>query len=336
MKTIAVDMDGVLSQYHGWEGDDKIGFPILGAREGMEELKKLDFHIVVHTTRGDAQVKEWLGRFKVPYDEINVNSAISGQNRGKPVAAIYLDDRAIVFNGSWKEAIKRVKVFQAWWEGEEEPFDDKPRSLQRPYYQGQGKFFLEVFEANHQRVLSSMSLDHFVGKKIILVVPCSWGKPYSRSYIHYHINCRLYLAGLLEECSIWHISNVGIVPSLLESEYPYIAYDWCSKKASKQDLEDYRRITARRFLEWSKRVKAIGVNLPTVIYLRENGNSIKAVRMSDLEVPNNVTLIGCPLIDRGVYSDLLCGGLYEDADDALIAPECLDRLVRTLRAVVKV
>jgi hypothetical protein len=102
-KTVCVDLDGVLAHYDGWKGVDHIGDPRPGAREFMEALGRVA-KVVVFTTRAKADfedrpegatpeamaavVREWLGRHGIAHDEV-----YCGQ--GKPMAAAYLDDRAV-------------------------------------------------------------------------------------------------------------------------------------------------------------------------------------------------------------------------------------------------
>lgn len=99
-KTIAVDLDGVLAQYSGWQGLEHFGRPLPYAGQFMERLKNLG-HVMVYTTRtnaschpdhsGDALVsvvKNWLDKYNIPYDRIY-------EGEGKPIAAAYVDDRAV-------------------------------------------------------------------------------------------------------------------------------------------------------------------------------------------------------------------------------------------------
>lgn len=102
--TVAVDLDGVLAEYDGWEGLDDIGDPIEGAREFLDVLRS-EFDVVVYTTRlnpnpFDADeprasaerctqiVVGWLNRHDLPYDDVFVGT-------GKPIAVAYIDDRAV-------------------------------------------------------------------------------------------------------------------------------------------------------------------------------------------------------------------------------------------------
>lgn len=97
--SVAVDVDGVLIEYKGWVGPDHFGRPYPGAREFLEELRKVA-RVVIHTCRLNPDLNSMkatelmtlLARFLrmhgLPYDMLWAGA-------GKPVAAAYVDDRAI-------------------------------------------------------------------------------------------------------------------------------------------------------------------------------------------------------------------------------------------------
>jgi len=103
-KSVAVDLDGVLAQYDGWKGVEHIGDPIPGAVQFTKQLQEIA-RVVIFTTRTNAdpkisernesvemltqRVKLWLDAHGFAYDEIYVG-------QGKPLAAAYVDDRAVV------------------------------------------------------------------------------------------------------------------------------------------------------------------------------------------------------------------------------------------------
>src|SRR5258706_657954 len=100
---VCLDLDGVLAKYDKWRGVDHIGDPIPGALEFTKQLAKIA-EIVIFTSRcaqdvlegsritpGQLRVRviEWLEKHKFPYDDV-----YTGQ--GKPRAAAFIDDRAIM------------------------------------------------------------------------------------------------------------------------------------------------------------------------------------------------------------------------------------------------
>jgi hypothetical protein len=101
--TVAVDLDGVLAIYTTWKGVDHIGDPIPGSIELTMHLKQFA-RVIIFTTRCcadpslnregltpeelKAKVTHWLDSKGYFYDDV-----YTGQ--GKPIAAAYIDDRAV-------------------------------------------------------------------------------------------------------------------------------------------------------------------------------------------------------------------------------------------------
>jgi hypothetical protein len=103
---VCLDLDGVLSEYNGWEGLDRIGPPIPGALDFAWKLAEMA-DIVIFTSRcsldagGEApatrlspgrlriKVIEWLEKYKFPYADVYIG-------QGKPRAAAFIDDRAVL------------------------------------------------------------------------------------------------------------------------------------------------------------------------------------------------------------------------------------------------
>jgi hypothetical protein len=111
--TIAVDFDGVIAEYNGWRGSDFLGTPRADVVEVLRILRRAGWKIVIHTTRSEGDIADYVMMHKVPYDEINRNS--SYQNGGvKPVATIYWDDRALRYSGNAFEDLKAIRTFVTW------------------------------------------------------------------------------------------------------------------------------------------------------------------------------------------------------------------------------
>lgn len=117
--TICVDFDGVLHDYKGWNGG-LLGDPIPGAAAALKVLKRMGHTIILHTTRGEDEITPWLIRHGFVWDHFNVNPedqqlAEPTGNPGKPRADVYIDDRAMTFNGIWDgHFINKVVSFQPW------------------------------------------------------------------------------------------------------------------------------------------------------------------------------------------------------------------------------
>lgn len=107
-KSIAIDFDGVVAHYvPGMASRDEQGLPIDDARVAMRRLKHdFRFNIIIWTSRPITRnLKRWLENYNIPYDKIIQ----------KPDCHMFIDDRAIKFNGNWNETLQEIKRFREWW-----------------------------------------------------------------------------------------------------------------------------------------------------------------------------------------------------------------------------
>ncbi|WP_024351055.1 HAD domain-containing protein [Aurantimonas coralicida] len=135
-KLICLDFDGVLHSYSsGWQGCDKIADgPVPGAMAFLRRLVEDGrFDVVVHSSRcsdpaGIEAIKKWLakhimgsapsridGDFLVQdgeFDSRAIFEAIRVVDK-KPPAVVTIDDRAIMFDGTWP-ALDRLAAFLPW------------------------------------------------------------------------------------------------------------------------------------------------------------------------------------------------------------------------------
>jgi hydroxymethylpyrimidine pyrophosphatase-like HAD family hydrolase len=115
-KTICIDLDGTLARYDQWRGVDHFGDPIPGGKEALSELRRLGWTIIIYTTRGDRdKTRQFLEDHDIPFDYINENpnQPVDGLD-GKLIADVYVDDRAVQFNGDWQDALRQVIDFKPW------------------------------------------------------------------------------------------------------------------------------------------------------------------------------------------------------------------------------
>ena len=111
--TIAVDFDGVIAEYEGWKGTGIVGRPRTDVVEVLLILRREGWKIIVHSTRGDAELRQYLLDHSIPFDEINCNSIyITGGT--KPVATIYWDDRACRYSGDAYNDLNFIRHFRTW------------------------------------------------------------------------------------------------------------------------------------------------------------------------------------------------------------------------------
>jgi hypothetical protein len=109
---VALDFDGVLHQYSGWN-EGRLNGPIAGAREAVEALTKLENQVVIFSTRDVEVIRAWLdehGFRQRDFPPIEVT-------RTKPLCKVLLDDRAIRFDGRWSDdLIRALHEYKAYWE----------------------------------------------------------------------------------------------------------------------------------------------------------------------------------------------------------------------------
>lgn len=111
-KTIAIDFDGVLSDYRGWRGEHELDPPLAGAIEWLQSLVRGGgYEVVIHTTRDAADIFKWLATYATP----ELVKAIGITNR-KPPAWVYIEDRAILFKGPPYPTPEQIDAFRAWWQ----------------------------------------------------------------------------------------------------------------------------------------------------------------------------------------------------------------------------
>jgi hypothetical protein len=106
---VCVDLDGVLNAFDGWKGGEYFHPPRPGAREFLQELNDRGYEVVVFTVRWGPHVEKWLA-------ENGLSEHVSTVTDKKPPAHVYIDDRAICFDGDFYSALEKVASFKAHWE----------------------------------------------------------------------------------------------------------------------------------------------------------------------------------------------------------------------------
>ena len=116
-KIIAVDFDGVISEYEGWKGVGIFGKPVVGVQWSLNKFREMGAEVVIHTCRRETDlVVSYLKENNIPYDYINFsprNTELKLSHM-KIGADIYIDDRALTFTGEWKETYRQVVNFRRW------------------------------------------------------------------------------------------------------------------------------------------------------------------------------------------------------------------------------
>ena len=115
-KIACIDLDGTLTHYKEWQGENHFGDVINGSAKALQKLKDNNWLIIIYTTRANkALIKGFLESNGIPFDFINENpyqpeNAIGG----KLDADVYIDDRVIQFNGIWDKTIEEAMNFMPW------------------------------------------------------------------------------------------------------------------------------------------------------------------------------------------------------------------------------
>lgn len=105
---LCIDIDGTICSLRQPYENYKDVIPLEGAAEKIKDLKGKGYYIILCTARhmktcesniGKVVAREgltlldWLNKYNFLYDEIWF---------GKPYADVYIDDRALKFDGSWE------------------------------------------------------------------------------------------------------------------------------------------------------------------------------------------------------------------------------------------
>ncbi len=116
-RVIAFDFDGVLASYSGFVTKEDIQEPNAEVVKAIKILKEKGCKILIHSTRGDEFLKKYCEQFSIPVDYINRRPDKEGDNPGKPIAFVYVDDRAICYKGEIAETlVSEILDFKTYWQ----------------------------------------------------------------------------------------------------------------------------------------------------------------------------------------------------------------------------
>ena len=108
-RVVCVDFDGVIYSNMKYQGTTMLnGLPVDGVIEALKELSSHS-RVIINSSRfevdeGMEVVRRWMIRHGMNYE----------LSKHKPTADIYIDDRAICFNGVWSETLKEINTFKQW------------------------------------------------------------------------------------------------------------------------------------------------------------------------------------------------------------------------------
>lgn len=115
-KTIVFDFDGVIHSYtSGWQGAATIPDPPTpGIIEALQEICEAGYEIVIVSSRcateeGKAAIQDYLTKH-------HMHQYVSRICTEKPPAIVYIDDRAICFDGNASNLLEKIQTFQPWYQ----------------------------------------------------------------------------------------------------------------------------------------------------------------------------------------------------------------------------
>jgi hypothetical protein len=107
-ETVCVDLDGVLNLFDTWRSPEFFHPLRPGAREFLIRLNEAGFRVVIFTVRWFEWVEAWL-------EENGLREYVAEVTDKKPPAQVYLDDRAVCFDGDFEEAYHKIVNFKPFW-----------------------------------------------------------------------------------------------------------------------------------------------------------------------------------------------------------------------------
>jgi hypothetical protein len=111
---VSIDLDGTITASKSHGPDD---FAPLrpGTRDALQKLHKEGFELVIHTARTDhSKVKDYLRKNGISRWISDVS------NVKNPSSAIFVDDRALRFEGNWDSTLRKIrKLYRAGFENKD-------------------------------------------------------------------------------------------------------------------------------------------------------------------------------------------------------------------------
>lgn len=115
-KTVVFDFDGVIHSYSsGWQG---IGVandpPVDGIDEALKQIHEAGYKIAVVSSRcTTSEGRSCVNDYLMTYDLLKYVDLICSE---KPPAVVYVDDRAICFDGNPDVLLDKIKSFKPWYQ----------------------------------------------------------------------------------------------------------------------------------------------------------------------------------------------------------------------------
>lgn len=114
-KTVVFDFDGVIHSYtSGWKGISNIPDPpVPGIDKALKEIHDAGYEVVIVSTRcsnvfGLMAINTWL-------KDHGLYQYVDKILKEKPPAIVYIDDRAICFDGKPDNLLEQIESFKPWY-----------------------------------------------------------------------------------------------------------------------------------------------------------------------------------------------------------------------------
>ena len=172
MKTICIDIDGTITHYIDWVDAHTFGEVLPHCAEAIHHLKADGWFVIIYSTRADRnEITRFLNEHNVPFDAINENpNQPANAVGGKPYADVYLDDRAIQFDGHWEDMYERISSF-APWEAGGEPTTNPPLDYCKDFLI---EDFSQSMETHRHYDTVNWDITKFAFGEILIAIGACW------------------------------------------------------------------------------------------------------------------------------------------------------------------
>ncbi len=208
------------------------------------------------------------------------------------------------------------KLFDDWVDGKWKPLNreeflnkvDKWKDLPEVSIEYENMYFLPKFPEEKKEDLKGCSIDlithpHYrvwqeyfqkfyqkpEEKEILLLLPCSYKKPYYQSNTHKSIHNKLKETGKDKKIHRVVVSSAGVIPIDKCDNYPFTAYDWPEWEETPEIKEKYIEVNTERVKKYLENQDYDRV----LAYFKPDSESWKAVEKAaeqlELEIKNLFT-----------------------------------------------
>lgn len=108
MRTLLIDLDGVLNTYTGNFNPDFIPPIREGAKEFLATLAANNYEIKIFTTREKSLAQKWV-------EENQLSQFVAEVTNKKDPAYLIIDDRCLTFKGDYQNTLTEIRTFLPWF-----------------------------------------------------------------------------------------------------------------------------------------------------------------------------------------------------------------------------